>query len=273
MGDLPDPATFLSGEHGTVGTGRRAALRRAADSALDAWLRVSGGARRLDALAGQTPARDVLVATIRRPGPSESEAALAELGRTRHSVRLAVGSTDAPELSGGKFPNLNVVLTGHEPADWLIVVDDDVRLPDRFLDRFIALAERFSLDLAQPAQTLASHAAWKAVRRAPFAVARETRFVEIGPVTAFSRRAAQELLPFPELRYGWGLDAHWAAVAAERGWRLGVIDALPVAHESRPVGAGYSSGEATREAQNFLADRPFLPIARLPATLTTHRRA
>ena len=50
---------------------------------------------------------------------------------------------------------------------------------------------------------------------------RETRFVEIGPVTAFGRAAAAELLPFPELRYGWGLDLHWAAVAAERGWRLG----------------------------------------------------
>ena len=273
MAELPDPTAFLSGEHGTVGGGRRAALRRGGDAVLDAWLRASGSARRIDRLAAQTPSRDVLIASLQRPGAVDGDAALAELRRTRHRVRFAVGSTDAPELSGGKFPNLNVLLHDLEPADWLLVVDDDVRLPERFLDRFIALAERFSLDLAQPAQTLASHAAWKGVRRAPFAVARETRFVEIGPVTAFSRRAAQELQPFPDLRYGWGLDAHWAAVAAERGWRLGVIDALAVAHESRQVGAGYDSGAATAEAREFLAERPFVPIALLPATLTTHRRA
>jgi hypothetical protein len=273
MAELPDPSTFLSGEHGTVGGPRRTALRRGGDAALDAWLRVSRAARRMDELAEQRPARDVLVASLQRPGAREGDAALEELRRTRHRVRFAVGSTDAPELSGGKFPNLNVLLEGHEPADWLLVVDDDVRLPQRFLDRFIALAEHLSLDLAQPAQTLASHAAWKAVRRVPFAMARQTRFVEIGPVTAFSRTAAQELLPFPALRYGWGLDAHWAAVAAERGWKIGVLDALPVAHESREVAAGYDSAAATAEAREFLAERPFLPIARIPATVTTHRRA
>ena len=272
MAELPDPETFLSGEHGTVGTGKRGALRRGGDAALDTWLRISGAAKRIDELAEQTPPRDVLIASIQRPGATEGDAALAELRRTRHQVRFAVGSTDAPELSGGKFPNLNVLLQGHEPADWLLVVDDDVRLPERFLDRFVALAERFSLDLAQPAQTLASHAAWKAVRRAPLSVARETRFVEIGPVTAFSRRAAEELLPFPDLRYGWGLDAHWAAIAAQRGWRLGVVDALAVAHDSRQVGAGYDGSAATTEAREFLAERPFVPIALLPATLTTHRR-
>ena len=97
----------------------------------------------------------------------------------------------------------------------------------RFLDRFVAVLEAFGLDLAQPAQTLRSHSAWKVTRRRPASLVRETRFVEIGPVTAFSRRAAAELLPFPELRYGWGLDLHWAAVAGRRGWRLGVVDALP----------------------------------------------
>jgi hypothetical protein len=82
--------------------------------------------------------------------------------------------------------------------------------------------------------------------------------VEIGPVTAFSRRAQDELLPFPPLRYGWGLDLHWAALAAERGWRLGIVDALPVRHESSPVGAAYSADAAIEEAQRFLADRPYL---------------
>jgi hypothetical protein len=226
--------------------------------------------RRLDALAAAVPARDVLVASVRRPDSAQIDAALAELGSSRHDMRFAVGSTE--ELTGGKFQNLNLLLEAQPPPDWLLVVDDDVRLPRRFLDRFLGLIEHFGLDLAQPAQTMASHAGWRVMRRRPLSVLRETRWVEIGPVTAFSRKAAAELLPFPDLRYGWGLDAHWAAIAAEQGWRLGVADALAVAHETRGVAAAYSAEQATAEALAFLADRPHLAIAQLPTTLETHRR-
>ena len=160
-----------------------------------------------------------------------------------------------------------------EEVDWLLAIDDDVRLPARFLDRFIALCERFELDLAQPAQTLRSHSAWKVVRRRPASLVRETRFVEIGPVTAFGRRAQAGLLPFPELRFGWGVDLHWAALAAERGWRLGVVDAVPVRHESRLVATSYAHGDAVAEAARFLADRPYLPAASAGDVLSVHRRA
>jgi hypothetical protein len=101
---------------------------------------------------------------------------------------------------------------------------------------------------------------------------RETRFVEIGPLTAFGRRAAAELLPFPELRYGWGLDLHWAALAAERGWRLGVVDATPVRHELATVGSAYPRDGAEAEAADFLASRPHLPASRAGEVLAVHRR-
>ena len=64
----------------------------------------------------------------------------------------------------------------------------------------------------------ASHAAWDVTRRRPGVLAHRTRFVEIGPVTALSATAAAALLPFPDLQMGWGLDARWSAIAAERGW-------------------------------------------------------
>jgi hypothetical protein len=266
---LVDPATFSSGAHGTVG-GKRGALRRAGDRALDAWLAAGGARRRIAALAETIPPRDVLVVSLHGPETALHDAALAELGRSRHRVRLATGSTG--ELTAGKFQNANMLLQGRLPADWVLVMDDDVSLPSGFLDGFIALCERLGLDLAQPAQTLASHAAWRSARRTPFATARETNFVEIGPLTAFSRQAAEELLPFPDLRMGWGLDLHWAALAAQRGWRLGVIDALPVRHETRPVGHTYAGGEALEEAQRFLAERPYLDARRAGQTLRMHRR-
>jgi hypothetical protein len=276
---LPDPETFLSGEHGEVG-GRRGALRRAADVALDRWLAMSGALGRID-LAGETlPPRDVLVASVYRPPGAMLHDALLEMASGRHRVRLAIGSTGAAtlpdtaahDLGGGKFENLNALIEGEAAApDWLLVVDDDVVLPERFLDRMITLAENFGLDLAQPAQSLASHAAWRVARRRPRSLLRETRFVEIGPVTLFSRRAVEELLPFPPLRYGWGLDLAWASTAVEKGWRVGIADALPVRHEGSPVGTSYSPDAAIAEAREFLSGRPYLSSAAAQETLVTHR--
>jgi hypothetical protein len=201
------------------------------------------------------------------------------LDSARHRVRLALGSTGtatlpgtaAHELTAGKFENLNA-LVGVPEADWLVVVDDDVRLPNSFLDRMIGLCEAFDLAMAQPAQSLGSHAAWRVARRRPRSILRETRFVEIGPVTLFRRDAAQELLPFPPLRYGWGLDLVWAARALDRGWRLGIADALAVRHEVATVGSAYSPEAATEEAREFLSTRPYLSSAAARETLATHRR-
>jgi hypothetical protein len=285
----PDPATFLSGDAGDVTDPVRRTKRRLGELAYEALDTLAGTRRAATRLARTAPAPlDVLVIGVYRPGSLLAEALPALLSE-RHRVRLALGSagpadeplrehTVAEGLSGGKFENLNRVLEavgagGAASPDWTIAVDDDVRLPRSFLDRFVGVCEAFELDLAQPAQTLRSHSAWKVTRRRPASLVRETRFVEIGPVTAFGRAAAAELLPFPELRYGWGLDLHWAAVAAERGWRLGVVDALPVRHEFGVVAAAYTRKDAVDEAARFLAERPYLPSDRAGEVLAVHRRA
>jgi hypothetical protein len=286
----PDPASFLSGDAGDVTDPVRRTKRRLGELAFGALDALAGTRRAATRLARSAPAPlEVLVIGVYRPGSLLAEALPALLSE-RHRVRLALGSagpadeplrehTVAEGLSGGKFENLNRVLeaagaaaTGAAP-DWTIAVDDDVRLPRAFLDRFVGVCEAFGLDLAQPAQTLRSHSAWKVTRRRPASLVRETRFVEIGPVTAFGRAAAAALLPFPELRYGWGLDLHWAAVAAERGWRLGVVDALPVRHEFGVVAAAYLREDAVDEAARFLSDRPYLPSERAGEVLAVHRRA
>ena len=283
----PDPAPFLSGDAGDVTDPWRRAKRIAGELVFDAIDTLAGTRRAAARLARSAPPRDILVTGVYRPG-SELAANLPTLHSQTHDVRLAFGAmgasdglephTVAHDLTGGKFENLNRVLAAAAPApaadfDWLLVIDDDVRLPGGFLDRFVAVCEAFRLDLAQPAQTLRSHSAWKVTRRRPASLVRETRFVEIGPVTAFSRRAAAELLPFPGLRYGWGLDLHWAAAAGRRGWRLGVVDAVPVRHETGVVGASYPRGEAESEAASFLAGREYLPSAQAGDVLATHRRA
>ena len=86
---------------------------------------------------------------------------------------------------------------------------------------------------------------------------RASRFAEIGPLTAFAAESFQTLLPFPELRMGWGLDAHWSALARERGWPVGIVDATPILHTT-PVGGGYARADAVAEARAFLAARPYV---------------
>jgi hypothetical protein len=246
---------FLSGASGTVG-GKRGLLRGVADRVLD----VRSGRVRRAAMkrAGTMPVRRVLVLAIDRPDvPGLLAEALDELRASRHQVTVAT----RPAGTAGKFENLNVLLAEQDldAYDWLLVVDDDVALPAGFLDAFLTLCEEHGFRLAQPAHRLRSHAAWAHTRRRLRTTARRTTFVEIGPVTAFHRDTFSTLLPFPPLRMGWGLDAHWAAVAASSGWPLGIVDATPVGHLLRPAGDAYPRDAAIAEARAFLADRPYIP--------------
>jgi hypothetical protein len=259
----PRPEEFLSGRVGFTGP-RRTVAMRALDRALD--LEVRARRSELDRVAAAVPPQEVLAIGIYRQAEPRG------LESSRHEVTRAFGRLGDDELTGGKFENLDRLLASAPRSyDWLLLVDDDVELPERFVDRLLGVCERLDLALAQPAQTLASHAAWQVTRRRPASLARETRFVEIGPVTALRRDAAELLTPFPELRFGWGLDLHWAALARERGWRLGVIDALPVRHEQGGVASTYAHDEAVAEARAFLSGRPFVPAAEAQATLATHR--
>jgi GT2 family glycosyltransferase len=266
----PDAEDFLSGTSGTVG-GRDAVRREAIDTALDAWELLSTRRMRLGLAARHSPSlRRVLALGVERPEHHALASAIrAELLSSRHDVELHT----CPADGRGKFENLNLLLAAH-PADghdWLLVIDDDIELPRGFLDRFLFLCERFSLALAQPAHRLNSHAAWPVTRRRVRSVVRETSFVEIGPVTAFASATFPVLLPFPGLRMGWGLDVHWAALARERGWRCGIVDAVSIRHRAAPAAAAYARHEAVAEARSFLAERPYLSAREADRTLTTHR--
>jgi hypothetical protein len=266
------PTDWASGESGIVGGIRLGVRTRVEDALLDArrWamlepLRLQHAARRTP------PRRRVLAIGVEREDRANlMPQARAELARSRHDVELATTGVGGR----GKFENLNALLDAHplEGRDWLLVLDDDVALPRGFLDRFLFLAERFELKLAQPAHRRRSHAAWRVTRRRAGSVVRETRFVEIGPVCAFHRDTFATLLPYPQLQAGWGLDSHWAALARERNWKIGVVDATPIRHVMRPIADSYRRADAMAEAQAFLAERPYVTAAEAQRTLATHAR-
>ena len=157
---------FASGETGIV-VGLRLNVRtRIEDAFIDLRRTALLEGPRLDRAArAAPPRRRVLAIGVRRDDrPNLMAQARAELLRSRHDVEVA--TTDVG--GRGKFENLNALLAAHGNGagyDWVIALDDDVELPRHFLDRFLFLAERFDLRLAQPAHRRRSHAAWRATRR------------------------------------------------------------------------------------------------------------
>jgi hypothetical protein len=261
---------FLSGTSGEVWGKRATSQALVADAYADARALLSRVPSRLRQAARTTPRRRVLVLGVEREDePNLLASVRQELLGSRHDVQFE----STPAGQRGKFENLNALLAAHPPQDhdWLLVIDDDVQLPGGFLDAFVFLIERFDLRLAQPAHRARSHAAWQVTRRRPGSVLRQTVYVEIGPVIAFHPDTYDVLLPFPELRAGWGLDAHWAALAAQHGWRLGIVDATPVRHGLRRIAARYDRAEAIQEGHRFLSGKPYLRAAEAQRTLVVHR--
>ena len=153
----------------------------------------------------------------------------------------------------GKFDNINLAIAAHDLSqfDWVLILDDDIVLPANFLDLFIYFCHRERLQLAMPAHRFLSHKIFTATERHWASVARLTSFVEIGPLTLLHSSLFAALIPFPSLRFAWGLDVLWSQEAKRLGWRLGVVDAVPIRH-LRPVGQSYSGGLAMEEGRRFL---------------------
>lgn len=202
----------------------------------------------------KVPPQKILIAAVQVPGrKNELNHVFKQiLTPTHHKIDVAV----VPMAPIGKFDNINVAVKQHNIFlyDWLLIIDDDIALPSNFVNFLIYFSFQFNLKLSQPAHRFLSYASFSVTERHWASLARRTAFVEIGPVSLMHRDTFSELLPFPSLRWAWGLDIYWADVAKKREWTIGVIDAVPVRH-LRPVGASYNGQDAQDEAIKFLTDR------------------
>lgn len=160
-----------------------------------------------------------------------------------------------------KFFLLNQLLKQIDLHDfeYLIVSDDDIQLPDGFLDRYLALVSRHDLALAQPARTHDSYIDHQFVEQLDGIDARRTRFVEIGPLFSLHRKAYDHFLPFDEASpMGWGNDFVWPVLAEKHNLKMGIVDAVPVGHNLRKPVAYYNYGTSADAMRNYLATRPHL---------------
>jgi len=162
---------------------------------------------------------------------------------------------------GTKFLLLNDLLaqTEIDRFEFIVVCDDDIVLPPGFLDRYLDLVGRYDFALAQPARTHDSFIDHPFVEQLDGLVARQTRFVEIGPLFSVHRRIFPLIFPFDETSpMGWGYDFFWPCILAKEGLKMGIVDSTPVAHSLRKPVSYYEHDASSRDMENFLARRPHL---------------
>jgi hypothetical protein len=135
--------------------------------------------------------------------------------------------------------------------DWIIITDDDISTPVGLLDECLFLAINLNLKIFQPAHRFHSFSTYQVNQRHWNTLARETYFVECGPIFGIHQSTLKHLFPFPSLRWAWGIDLHWSQMARHLGWKIGVIDAVPIRHKRR-IGRSYGQVTAIEQARVFL---------------------
>lgn len=148
-----------------------------------------------------------------------------------------------------------------ESYDYIIITDDDIRLPQDFVDQFIMRQEQFDFALAQPARTIDSIISHSITKQDKSLVARETLFVEIGPLVSIRRDIQKLILPLDVASpMGWGLDYVWPYDLKLNNKKMGIIDCVPVSHTLRETAKSYNSEKALEEMKNYLKSRPHFSV-------------
>lgn len=153
-----------------------------------------------------------------------------------------------------KFELLNDLLAAEDLSryDYVLLFDDDIVLPEKFLDRFLPLQHRLDFVIAQPARTSNSFIDHPIVEQQRGCLARQTRFVEIGPVVSFHRSVFDLVFPFDLTSpMGWGYENVWSYQLAQRGLKMGIIDAVPVDHSTRKPVANYKWAAADSQRKSL----------------------
>lgn len=217
---------------------------------------------------------------------SENAGTVRRLVASVRPARVALWALDSPadtlaHHTVGSGPGMRPALlnrlyehaVGQEqlPAEGiLLVADDDVHIGVRHARAFVQLFQIAALDIGQPAHLYGSYTSWRFVRRRPFTFARLSRFVEQGPIIAFSAGGARRSFPLREdLGMGWGLEAEWAR-SAQDGTRLGIIDGAGMRHLN-PVSGAYDRASAEQAGRAALAASGFGSYSEMQVTLSRWR--
>jgi hypothetical protein len=196
------------------------------------------------------PPRALLVSIYRKRNAEEVEALLREDDLSWCDVRLW-SLDEVPESlerwtvgsgPGTKFALLNALLEGCAADQYVIVADDDIVFKRGSLRDLVTLGARAEFGLFQATHARHSYWSYRITKRFRLAMARETAFVEIGPLFVIAPAWRSAFLPFPDdIGMGWGLELEWLKVH-QQGCRFGVVDDVSLVHLG-PLGETYDVTE------------------------------
>ncbi len=201
--------------------------------------------------------------------------AWAAVGASGHDERLTHFTTVVRHERTDKFELVNLVAAGFdlEQFDFLVVVDDDISMAPGWLDDYLGYQIATGLSLAQPARTPESDISHAITVQVNHSEARQSKFVEVGPVFSLDRRAMKLLTPFDEAwPMGWGLDVEWSHLMAEASLPMGIIDATPVVHNFRKSAAHYDWRETDKAMKELLDERGLGGLSETMVVLATYSK-
>ena len=226
------------------------------------------------------PERAALVCVYRKRNVAHVRAAIKSLppGFTVRLWALDEPVEDLSELTVGVGPGGRTALLNALVADlpfepeMLVVMDDDAVFVVGGIERLLDAGTSLGFDIFQPAHSRTSQTAFGFVRKRPLLFARETTFVEQGPIVVLSRRAQRLVLPLPEeLVMGWGVEVRWHGLAVAGELRLGIVDAVAVRHvgsDSSPR-HGYDTGPELDRLRRELAVIGHTDMTEIQSTVRT----
>jgi hypothetical protein len=135
----------------------------------------------------------------------------------------------------------------------VVVADDDVSFTHGSLAQLLEAATVCRFGIAQPARRWNGDWRHEITRKRVLTLARQTTFVEIGPLFVVTGSWISRVLPFPDgFGMGWGLELVWRDLLRE-GCRLGVVDCVTVSHPAG--GREYDAGQEALRLRSMLQER------------------
>lgn len=160
-----------------------------------------------------------------------------------------------------KYAVINLLLSevDYSLFDYIFIVDDDIAIPDHFIDSYLEIVAKREFSLSQPARTHSSYIDHYFVAQLLGVESRLTNFVEIGPIVCFHRSSYSVLLPLDEeAPMGWGLDFIWPIQMKEHGLRMGIVDQFPVDHSFRKPVQYYDYADSDSRMKKYFESRNHL---------------
>ncbi|MBI5100505.1 MAG: glycosyltransferase [Nitrospirae bacterium] len=212
-------------------------------------------------LAGQKNSIEHIVGEFRKSGNFNVTQRWAALGGEAPSAEVDAVTVLKSKDPAPKMMLINRLLEGQDlkKYDYIILCDDDILLPENFLDDFLGLQGRYDFAAAQPARTHNSYIDHFIVEQLDGLRARRTRFVEIGPLVSYRRDLIPHIFPFDQATpMGWGFDYVLPCIAEKHDLRIGIIDATPVDHSMRKPVQNYKYSDAKKAMETYLSSNAHL---------------